>query len=131
LLEEYQVKYSNSFPNAYVRMYQLNLTNTPAPIEVRISGDSSTDLKNVAKQVIALGNKNAQVVWARTDWDEMQQAIDVNIKTAEASRLGFSQNDIGNAIAMSRQGLNATQIWEGTYPLNVKNKNCERAAFEY
>jgi len=122
IIGEYQQKYSNIFPTAYVRMKQLNMVTAPAPIEVRISGDDIEALKKVGDQVIAAGKKHPDIIWTRTDYDQMQEGIKLNIKNQEASRLGLSNSDITNTIAMNMEGLTATQIWEGTYPLNVQIK---------
>ncbi|MGI4022904.1 MAG: efflux RND transporter permease subunit [Janthinobacterium lividum] len=122
IIGEYQQKYSNIFPSAYVRMKQLNMVTAPAPIEVRIAGDDINALKKVGDQVIAAGKKHPEIIWTRTDYDQMQEGIKLNIKNQEASRLGLSNSDITNTIAMNMEGLTATQIWEGTYPLNVQIK---------
>lgn len=122
IILDYQRKYSNIFPAAYVRMKQLNMVNATAPIEVRISGDDISILKQVSEKVISIGKKHPSINWIRTDYDQMEQGIKLDIKNQEAARLGLSQNDIANTVAMNMQGLNATQIWEGTYPLNVMIK---------
>ncbi|WP_240315359.1 efflux RND transporter permease subunit [Mucilaginibacter pineti] len=122
VISEYQQKYSNIFPSAYVRMKQLNMVNAPAPIEVRIAGNDIAALKAAGDQVLAIGKQHPEVIWARTDYNEMEEGIRLDIKNQEAARLGLSQNDIANTVAMNMEGLNATQIWEGTYPLDVKIK---------
>lgn len=124
---DYQRKYSNLFPSAYVRMKQLNMINALAPIEVRISGNDIPALKQVADQVLAIGKKHKQVTWARTDYNEMQPTLQVDVKTADAARLGLSKSDIANAISMHSEGITATQIWEDTYAVDVKIKSPKSA----
>lgn len=123
ILDEYQVKYSNLFPNAYVRMKQLNMVTAPAPIEVRITGNDIGALKSVGDRVIAISQKNLNVTWARTDFDQMQQVIKLDINNQEAARLGFGLIDVANTIGMNMEGISATQVWEGEYPLDVKIKS--------
>lgn len=129
IIEDYQKKYSNVFPAAYVRMKQLNMVNAPAPIEVRIAGNDVKALKQVSDKVIAIGKKHPSITWVRTDYYEMEQGIKLDVKNQEAARLGLSQSDIANTVAMNMQGLTATQIWEGTYPLNavIKTPKSERS----
>jgi len=123
IIAEYSHQYSNIFPSAYVRMKQLNMAGTLAPIEVRISGDRIADLKMVGDKVAAIGKKSAGVIWVRTDYDEMQEGIQLDVKTQELARLGLSKSDVANIVAMNTDGLNATRVWEGNYPIDVKIKS--------
>jgi multidrug efflux pump subunit AcrB len=127
VIVDYQHKYSNLFPSAYVRMKQLNMINALAPIEVRISGNDISALKQVAGQVLAIGKTHKQVTWARTDYNEMQPTLQIDVKTAEAARLGLSKGDIANAVSMHSEGITATQIWENTYAVDVKIKSPKTA----
>lgn len=122
IIGEYQKKYSNIFPTAYVRMKQLNMINAPAPIEVRISGNDIAALKSVGDKVIAIGKRHPQITWVRSDYFEMEEGIKLDVKNQEAARLGLNQKDIANTVAMNMAGLTATQLWEGNYPLDVKIK---------
>lgn len=127
VIVDYQHKYSNLFPSAYVRMKQLNMINALAPIEVRISGNDISALKQVAGQVLAIGKTHKQVTWARTDYNEMQPTLQVDVNTAEAARLGLSKGDIANAVSMHSEGITATQLWEDTYAVDVKIKSPKSA----
>lgn len=122
LLDEYQKKYSNSFPNAYLRMKQLTMVGTPAPVEIRISGNNIDDLKKVANQVIPIAKKAPAVTWVRTDYEDMLPSVNVDIKADEASRLGIAKEDIANSIGMNMEGITATRVWDGNYAMNVKIK---------
>lgn len=122
VLKEYQDRFSDSIPNAYIRMKQLSMIGALAPIEVRISGDSIADLKAVGAKVSALAKGVEGVIWIRTDYEEMSQGFALKIKPDEAGRLGFTKKDLSDALAMNFQGLNATQVWEGDYDLNVAVK---------
>ncbi len=125
VLGEYQKRFGDMFPDAHLRMKQLNMINAQAPIEVRISGDDIARLKEVGDKIIAVAKDYKAVNWVRTDFAEMQSTIDVRIKNQEASRLGLSREDIANTVAINQAGLTATQVWEGDYPLNVKIKSPE------
>jgi multidrug efflux pump subunit AcrB len=122
VVAEYISKYKNVFPSAYVRMKQLNMAGVPAPIEIRISGDDIAKLKQVASRVTEIGKKHTQVIWVRSDYNEMQEGIKLNIKTQELARLGLTKQDISNTIAMHTDGINATRVWEGNYQIDVKVK---------
>ncbi|HEK19964.1 MAG TPA: efflux RND transporter permease subunit [Bacteroidetes bacterium] len=130
VIKEYIPKYSEHFPSAFVRMKQLNMVNAQAPIEVRISGDSIADLKKVAAQVMAIGRQHKEVNWVRTDYDDMQQGLYIDVKAAEAARLGIGKNDIANTIAAQTTGIKATQLWDGTYPIDVEIKTPQQVRMD-
>lgn len=125
ILEDYQQKYSNLFPGAYVRMKQLVMSNSNSPIEVRISGTDIAALKAAGKQIAGVGKKHADVVWIRNDYEDMLQGIDLNVHESEAARLGLTKTDIANVVAMNMAGLDATRVWDEDYPLTVKIRTSE------
>lgn len=122
VIKDYQQKYSDAFPSAYVRMKQLNMVSSSAPIEVRISGNNIDDLKAVGEKVIALGKRHKKVIWARTDYDQMEEGIKLNVKSQELARLGLTKSDVANTVAMHTEGVDATRLWEGNYQIDVKIK---------
>nr|WP_321412590.1 efflux RND transporter permease subunit [uncultured Allomuricauda sp.] len=122
VLIEYDNKYSELFTNAYLRMKQLNLIAKPAQIEVRLFGDDIDTLKNYGNQIIDLSRETPQTIWSRTNYGEMQHTIAIDVNEEEASRIGLTREAIANTIAMNMEGLNATQVWDGDYAINVKIK---------
>lgn len=122
VIKDYQQKYSDAFPSAYVRMKQLNMVSSPAPIEVRISGNHIDDLKAAGEKVIAIGKRHKEVIWARTDYDQMEEGIKLNVKSQELARLGLTKSDVANTVAMHTEGVDATRLWEGNYQIDVKIK---------
>jgi multidrug efflux pump subunit AcrB len=77
-------------------------------------------------QVLAIGKTHKQVTWARTDYNEMQPTLKVDVKTAEAARLGLSKSDIANAVAMHSEGITATQVWENTLRGGCKDQIAQK-----
>ncbi|MAN27159.1 MULTISPECIES: efflux RND transporter permease subunit [Mesonia] len=122
VLIEYDKKYSELFTNAYLRMKQLNLIAKPAQIEVRLFGDDIDTLKNYGNQIIDLSRETPQTIWSRTNYGEMQHTVAIDVNEEEASRIGLTREAIANTIAMNMEGLNATQVWDGDYAINVKIK---------
>jgi multidrug efflux pump subunit AcrB len=132
LLNEYEANYRNLFPNAYVRMKQLDLLSTTAPIEVRISGDNIDSLKTLAQQVKTVMEKNENVIWARTDYLNPRQGISVQINDETANRLGLTKGIVATSLATSFSGLPIGTIWEGDYPVSIKlmNEPQQRNSFD-
>jgi multidrug efflux pump subunit AcrB len=122
VLNEYSKKYSNSNPNAYFRWKQLTMAFAPAPIEIRISGDSINTIKQVAAQVsdIARGVDGSQ--WVRTDYDQPLQSVKLVLKQDEVSRLGYSKMILDYSLMVGTRGFPVSTLWEGDYPVNVNLK---------
>jgi multidrug efflux pump subunit AcrB len=122
ILDEYSNKYSDSNPNAYFKWKQLDMMVAKAPIEIRISGDSMNTIKQVAAQVsdIVRGIEGAQ--WVRTDYGQSLQAVRLNLKQDEASRLGYSKMILDYSLMVGTKGFPVSTIWEGDYPVSVNLK---------
>lgn len=119
LLDENAARYRNYYPNAVIRLKQLDFQFTKAPVEVRISGDSIPLLKETGRKVTEILRKNKDVTWVTNNWDIERQSIQYDINRTEANRLGFSQSDLATYIAVGQKGFPITTIWEGDYPVNV------------
>ncbi|PTB97342.1 AcrB/AcrD/AcrF family protein [Marivirga lumbricoides] len=125
LLSEYEENYRNAFPNAYVRMKQLDLLSTAAPIEVRVSGNNMDSIKAISAQVEAIMSTHEDVIWARTDYLNPRQGVQVNINDELANRLGLTRGIVATSIASGMSGLPIGTVWEGDYPVGVKVVNPE------
>ncbi|WP_109833322.1 efflux RND transporter permease subunit [Reichenbachiella versicolor] len=122
ILNEYDVKYTDLMPEAYIRMRQLDMVSSPAPVEVRLYGQNMADLKKVGDQIIDLARSTPQATWCRTDFGDMQGSVKLKIREDVAARLGLNRKDISNMVVMNMDGINATEVWDGEYPINVKIK---------
>jgi len=123
ILNEYETKYRNLFPDAYVRMKQLDLLSTTAPIEVRISGNNIDTIKTLAQQIKTVMEKNENIIWARTDYLNPRQGISIQINDETANRLGLTKGVIATSLAAALSGLPIGTIWEGDYPISIKLMN--------
>lgn len=131
LLDEYEKRYRNHFPNAYVRMKQLDMLATKAPIEVRIAGDDIKALKISAEEVLAVMQANKDVIWARTDYEEPRQGIKINVDDERANRLGLTRGTIAASVASGFSGIPVGTVWEGDYPVSVKVVNATQDRDDY
>lgn len=122
VLDEYSSKYADYFPNAHIRFKQLDYQPVAAPIEVRVSGDSISDLKLTADSLMERMRKVDGLVWVRTNFEEMLPGMRVDIDPVEANRLGINKTTVSTNLAMRFEGLPVTTLWENDYPLTVKLK---------
>lgn len=122
ILNECSKKCSNINPNAYIRWKQLEMRISKAPIEVRISGDSIKTIKQVAAQVSDIMRGIEGAKWVRTDYEEPLQAVRLNLKQDEASRLGYTKQILDYSLLVGTKGFPVSTIWEGDYPVSVNLK---------
>jgi multidrug efflux pump subunit AcrB len=122
ILKEYSKKYYNHFPNAHIKWKQLEINDKSAAIEVRISGDSISKLKEVSDKVSAILKSDAGINWVRNDYEEPLQSVSLDINRDEANRLGFTKSFLAYSLAIGFKGFPLSTVWEGDYPVNVMLK---------
>ncbi len=120
MLDEYSAKYAEKYPEAYVKFKQIDFSGTKSPIEIRVSGDSIRQIKDVAEQISGIFRKYNEVVWVRNDFLEPRQIVEYSLNNTEASRLGLTKMDLTTSFMIARTGLPVTKIWEGDYPVEVQ-----------
>jgi multidrug efflux pump subunit AcrB len=119
ILDEYSAKYIDAFPGAKVKWKQIAMENFSAPIEVRISGDNITALKNAEKQVARILSEHENTTWVRNNWKEMRQGISIELDKNKANRMGYAKSFITASLMTSLNGIPVTTMWEGDYPIDV------------
>ena len=122
VLDDYSKKYSNSNPNAFIKWKQLEMAFYKTPIEIRISGESISELKQVTSEITAIAKRTEHSLLVKTDYREPLQAVRLNLKKDEASRLGYSKTLLDYAMMIGTEGLPVSTIWEGDYGINVNLK---------
>lgn len=119
ILDEYSQTHSDRYPEAYVRWKQVAMESFKAPIEVRISGNNISDLKNVADHVKHLLEQEDVVTWVRDDWGEKRKGIRVNLDRNKASQLGYAKSLVNSSLLVSLDGMPLTTVWEDDYAVDV------------
>jgi len=119
MLNDYNPKYWNAFPNASLKWKQLAIEDFSSPIEVRISGQDTKALKETANKVTNILKQYENFTWVRTDWAEKRQGISVELNRKKANQLGYSKSQVVASLLTSIDGLPLTTVWEGDYPIKV------------
>ncbi len=130
VLDEYALKYSTYFPEAFVRFKQLSYSEAVYPIEVRLSGENINDLRKDADKVTALLREIPETELVRTNFNEPQAASKVVLKEDESTRLGINNATIETTLAMRYgKGVPVATVWESDYDINVilKSNNADSA----
>ncbi|MCT4636543.1 MAG: efflux RND transporter permease subunit [Bacteroidales bacterium] len=119
LLDHYEKVYRGAFPSANIKWKQLAMESFSAPIEVRISGDDITKLKQTADEITHIISENSNTTWVRNDWLEKRQSISIELDKDKANKLGYSKTLIAASLMTSLNGIPLTTIWEDDYPVKV------------
>jgi multidrug efflux pump len=125
IVNQYSPIYSDNFINAHVKWKILAMQINKAPIEVRISSDSVKDIRSTEKKVMEILSKTRGTGWVRTDWDQPQQNINVNLDRDKANRMGYYKSLVTTSVMVGLDGVPLTTIWEDDYPVEVVLKQDE------
>jgi multidrug efflux pump subunit AcrB len=119
MAHEYLSKFNNFLPNGYVRIRQLSLKETPAPVEIRVIGNNLNDQKQVAEQVKALLEKAKGTNWIRTDYQDDYFGLKAVTKEDAANRLGVTNSIITQTLGAELKGSTVSTFWEGDKPVDI------------
>ena len=134
VLDRYADRYSNYFPDCYIRFKQMDYNNATYPIEVRVSCDSIRDLKAAAKKIAACMHQIEGINLIRTNYEEPLPGIRVTPDATEANRLGVNKTLLSADLAIHfGDGIPISTLWEGDYPVKMvlKSQNDSDLANEY
>ena len=119
VLDKFESKYSNHYPEAEIKWKQLAVEKFRAPIEVRLQGDDIRELKTVADDISTAARRNSKTAWVRTDWDNMKPSVSLDLNRDKTNRLGYAETFISGSLMAALDGLPLTTVWEGDYPVDV------------
>jgi len=119
---DFEKRYRNTFPNAHIKWKILALQPGKYPIEIRISGDSIADLREVEAKVDSIARPVEGLEWIRSDWEQKQQNVSVQLDRDKSTRMGYSKGLVATSLLIGLDGLPLTTVWEGDYPVGVELK---------
>ena len=124
VLHDYRMKYSETFPDAYIRFKQLSYSNEDNSVEIRLSGSDWALLKHVADSVTDEMRKCPQLMLVRNDVREPLYKDHIILDESKANRLGITNAQVELAMASrySSDGLPLSTIWQGDYGTKVVMK---------
>ena len=94
------------------------------PIEIRLSGDSISDLLKAAQIVEQTMHANKGLKMIRTNYENVQPGILVRPDEVEAERLGVNKALLSADLAVGfGDGVPMTTLWEKDYPVSVVLKS--------
>jgi len=124
VLNDMNGRFDNTFPDAQIRLKQLDYTDALNPIEVCFVGENLDTLYKYTTKAEQLLRQNPKLSMVRTTFSGTQPGLEVNLNQEEANRLGISKPLLTlNLATRFGNGITATQIWDGDYPVNVVIKD--------
>ncbi|MRX66328.1 efflux RND transporter permease subunit [Maribacter luteus] len=129
LAHEYLKKFDGYIPDGYIRVRQLALKESPAPIEIRIVGEDMNDQKKVAEQVKTILEYAEGTNWIRTTYQDDYFGINVNLDDNKANRVGVTNAMVSQTLGAGLSGYPVSTLYEGDKPidillrLDVENRN--------
>ncbi|MFC6268163.1 efflux RND transporter permease subunit [Frigoriflavimonas asaccharolytica] len=119
LADAYLKKFDGFIPDGYIRIRQLSMKDTPAPIEVRIVGEDLTKQKQVAEQVTSILNNEEGTNWVRSSYQDDYYGVNVNLKDDKANRLGVTNTMVSQTLGAGLKGYPVSTLYEGDKAVDI------------
>ena len=122
LLKEWDEKYPYYFPEAIVRIRQLDYQPVSYPVEIFVYGSDYAKMSGVSEKIKDyMLTLNDELRGVHTDYDEYTPAVKVTMNPEECARLGISKGTLSLDLASSLNGQPLTSIWEEnrSIPVNL------------
>ena len=119
LITEYAQRYENLFPQAQIRFKQMDYQSVLSPVEFYVKGDNYGDLATVRDTLLRLMKQNSNLFYVHSDYDEIEEMVDVVLKPDAANRLGITQATLSIYLSGALSGTTLSTLWEGDYNIPI------------
>lgn len=119
LADEYLKKFDGFLTDGYIRIRQLSMKESPAPLEVRVIGENMHDQKRIAGEVAVIMEKAEGTNWTRTSYQEDYYGVRVTLKEDTAERLGVSSLAVAQTLGAGLKGYPVSTLYEGDKPIDI------------
>ncbi|MCR5130503.1 MAG: efflux RND transporter permease subunit [Prevotella sp.] len=118
LLADYQPKWSEAFPEAYVKFKRLDLLEVPE-LEFRFYGDNLDSLHVAAERMMEQMRQMDELEWVHSDFLQPFPLINVELDPVASAQLGINRATAAMALATSTGDMKVGSIWEGDYEMPI------------
>ena len=124
LLADYQPRFSEAFPNAYVKFKRLDYLEVNE-LEYRFYGENLDSLHVVAERLMDRMRQMPELEWVHTDYLQPSPIINVVLDPVTSAQLGITRSSAQLSLSATTSELRVGQIWErqrmsaGDYELPV------------
>ncbi len=126
-LNEYGTYFENYFPEAEIRVKQMDYQGVTAPVEVEVYGEDYYEIQAVADSLKAYMAGLDMIKWVHSDADWFTPGVSLELDRDEATRVGVNRSLMNLSLAGAMNGLQITSLREGDNEIPV---NLYSAAFD-
>ncbi len=129
-LSERGTYFENYFPEAVVRVKQMDYQGVTAPVEVEIYGEDYDEIKEFADSLKAYMAGLDMLKWVHSDADWFSSGISLELDRDEATRVGVNRALMNLSLATAMNGLQITSLREGDseIPVNLYSESLDSGA---
>ena len=113
VLDEYMARYSNHWPEAYVKFQQMDFLDVPT-YEYRFYGENLDSIRLAAETLMGEMRTIPELEWVHTDYDQPAPVADIRLDPVAAAQLGINRTSAALQLAMNSGSLKVGSIWETT-----------------
>lgn len=121
-IRDFENKYEHVFPDAIIRIKQMDYQGTEAPIVITFKGDDREALIDAADSVRKfMTSLSSDLKWVHSDCDNFHPSVEVSLDKDEAARLGVNRSLLSLSLAGTFNGQSIATLWEGdrSIPVNI------------
>ncbi len=122
MLDEYAPKWSNHFPEAYIRFKQMDFLPVPT-YEYRFYGTDLDSMQLAADRTMAKMRQIEGLEWIRTDYDHPHPIVDIQLDPTASAQLGINRTTAQLQLMMQTGNVQAGSLWEGNYEVPIVLKD--------
>ena len=111
LIARYQPRWSEAFPEAYVRFKRLDYLEV-SELEFRFYGEDLDSLHTVAERMMDRMRELPELEWVHTDFLLPRPIIDVQLDPVSTAQLGISRTTVALTLSGATGQLRVGQLWE-------------------
>ena len=130
MLNEFQARYGDYFPEAYVRFKQMSYSEAVAPLEVRLTGSNLEHLHLAADSLQQVLRSWPELRMVRCNLNEPRPTSHIALHEDRSTRMGLTNFGIESTLAMRYgSGLPVASVWENDdeVPVVIKSNRADSA----
>ena len=124
MLNDYSEQYAYHFTDAQVMFRQIEYSDRPYPIEVKVQGDNLDSLHVAVDSIRYRLSRNQDIAVLTSSFGTNYSSLEVIMNPEEANHFGLSKSLLSVNFALRYGGgLPVTSIWEDDHEVNVVIKD--------
>ena len=120
ILPEYTEKYQHYFPDALIRVKQMDY-QAVTPVEIIVSGKDWEQMKSVSDTIRNyMRTLDDELQWVNSTADGYSSSVEVTLDPEESTRLGVNKAMLSLSLAGAFNGQTIATLWEGDKSTPIK-----------